>query len=135
MLPVLRDTYGNPSSFYARGRTARHLLNDARATLARCINADPAEIFFTSCGTESDNWVIKGAAAQLPRGKSRHIVTSRIEHHAVLHPVETLAKQGWAVSWLDSTHAGWWIRIRFGRLFGRTRRFSVMMANKRSAVQ
>ena len=105
MLPVFSRTFGNPSSFYKTGRDAKHLLEDARAVIARCINADPAEVFFTSCGTESDNWAIKGAAAALQK-KGRHIVTSRIEHHAVLHTCDALAAQGFEITLLDVDSAG-----------------------------
>ena len=100
MIPVFTEGYGNPSSFYKHGRDARHLLEDARATIAQCIQAEPAEIYFTSCGTESDNWAIKGAAEALQK-KGKHIITSKIEHHAVLHPCESLAKQGYDITWID----------------------------------
>jgi cysteine desulfurase len=97
MLPIFSNLFGNPSSFYKDGRDAHHALEDARATVASCIGADPAEIFFTSCGTESDNWAIKGAAQAL-QGKGRHLITSAIEHHAVLHTCDTLEKQGYEIT-------------------------------------
>lgn len=100
MLPVFSRQYGNPSSFYKTGQEARRLLEQSRQTVATCINADPRELFFTSCGTESDNWAIKGTALALA-GKGRHIITSKIEHHAVLHSCEALARQGYDITWLD----------------------------------
>ncbi len=97
MLPIFSNVFGNPSSFYLSGRDAHHALEDARASFAACIGADVSEIYFTSCGTESDNWAIKGAAiAQQVKG--RHIITSTIEHHAVLHTCDALEKQGYTVT-------------------------------------
>lgn len=97
MLPVFSNVFGNPSSFYKDGRDAFHALEEARATIARCINADPGEIFFTSCGTESDNWAIKGIA-EAHQAKGRHIITSAIEHHAVLHTCDALEKHGYEIT-------------------------------------
>ena len=105
MIPLFGQVYGNPSSFYKTGRDARHVLEQARTTLAGCINADPSEIYFTSCGTESDNWAIKGAAQAFQK-KGRHIITSKIEHHAVLHACEALARQGYEITWLDVDQDG-----------------------------
>lgn len=100
MLPIFQEHFGNPSSFYGRGQEAKRLLEDARQRVATCLNAQPHEIYFTSCGTESDNWAIKGVAkAQLAKGK--HIITSKIEHHAVLHACEALEHQGYEVTYLD----------------------------------
>ena len=92
-MPYFRDTYGNPSSLYAFGQQAKSDLDAARAEVARCLNAKPEEIFFTSGGTESDNWALK-AVAELRGGKGRHIITSAIEHHAILHTLEHLEKAG-----------------------------------------
>ncbi|NLO36857.1 MAG: cysteine desulfurase NifS [Clostridiaceae bacterium] len=97
MLPVFGRQYGNPSSFYRSGQEARRLVDQARQSVAACLHADPREIYFTSGGTESDNWAIKGTAAALG-GKGRHIVTSRIEHHAVLHSCDALARQGYEIT-------------------------------------
>ena len=97
MIPVFSNVFGNPSSFYKDGRDAFHVLEDARATLARCINADPSEIYFTSCGTESDNWAIKGIADAY-QAKGKHIITSAIEHHAVLHTCDSLEKHGYEIT-------------------------------------
>ncbi len=97
MIPYFSQLYGNPSSFYQRGRESAAVLQDARGRIASLINADPREIFFTACGTEADNWAIKGAASRLA-GKGRHIITSAIEHHAVLHACEDLQKQGFELT-------------------------------------
>ena len=86
MLPFYKEVYGNPSSLYGLGQEAKAKLEQARETVAKCLGAKPNEIFFTSCGTESDNWAIKGCAkAQLKKHGKNHIITSAFEHHAVLH--------------------------------------------------
>ena len=73
MLPFYKEVYGNPSSLYALGQEAKRPLEEARATVARCLGAEPREIYFTSCGTESDNWAIKGAARAMKRqGQEPH---------------------------------------------------------------
>jgi len=100
MLPFFQEHFGNPSSFYHRGQEAKRLLEDARQRIATCIQAQAHEIYFTSCGTESDNWAIKGVARALEK-KGRHIITSKIEHHAVLHSCEALAAQGYEITYLD----------------------------------
>ena len=106
MMPYFRDTYGNPSSLYAFGQQAKSDLDAARAEVARCLNAKPEEIFFTSGGTESDNWALK-AVAELRGGKGRHIITSAIEHHAILHTLEHLEKaQGFSVTYLPVDSLG-----------------------------
>lgn len=94
MLPFWSEAWGNPSSIYSKGREAARALNQARERLAGLLHADPAEVIFTSCGTESDNLAIRGVAfAQRGRGKGNHIITSAVEHHAVSHTVEQLAKR------------------------------------------
>ncbi len=104
MLPVLRGQYGNPSSIHAEGRSVRSLLESARKTVARCINAGTAEIFFTSGGTESNNMAIKCAVRDL--GVQR-IISSVIEHHCGLHAMEAVGKvQGVAVHWLPVDACG-----------------------------
>ncbi|ALP93213.1 cysteine desulfurase NifS [Intestinimonas butyriciproducens] len=106
MMPYFRDAYGNPSSLYAFGQQAKSDLDAARAEVARCLNAKPEEIFFTSGGTESDNWALK-AVAELRGGKGRHIITSSIEHHAILHTLEHLEKaQGFSVTYLPVDSLG-----------------------------
>ena len=105
MLDIYRDNFGNPSSFYQEGQKAAKIVSSSRETVADCIGAKPNEVYFTSCGTESDNWAIKGAAiAQAEKGK--HIITSSIEHHAVIHPCEALARQGYEITWLDVDQYG-----------------------------
>ena len=100
MLPFYKEVYGNPSSLYSLGQEAKKPLEEAREAVARCLGAQPREIYFTSCGTESDNWAIKGAAhAMKKRGKS-HIITSAFEHHAVLHTCQALEKEGFTVTYL-----------------------------------
>ena len=101
MMPILKENYGNPSSIYSIGRNARKEVEKSRQTVAEILGANPNEIFFTSCGTESDNWAIRGVAfAQLKKGKN-HIITSKIEHHAVLHTVKELEKEGFEATYLD----------------------------------
>lgn len=102
---TLQETYGNPSSFYQEGHKAVRLLEESRAEIAVALKVLPEEIFFTSCGTESDNWAIKGAA-YAHQGKGKHLITSTIEHHAVLHSMEALEKQGFEVTYLDVDYTG-----------------------------
>ncbi|MGI6173228.1 MAG: cysteine desulfurase NifS [Christensenellales bacterium] len=105
MLPYLTEIYGNPSSVHAFGREARKALEAARRQVAAGLNAKPNEIYFTGSGTEADNWAIRGAAyANKNRGK--HIVTSAIEHHAVLHTCEQLEKEGFEVTYLPADEYG-----------------------------
>ncbi len=105
MLPYFTDCYGNASSIYATGRDARKAVSDARRRVAAAINCSPQEVYFTSGGTESDNWAIKGAAFA-NQGKGRHIITSAVEHHAVLHTVDWLEKQGFEASRLPVDEHG-----------------------------
>lgn len=100
MMPYFQEHFGNPSSFYQTGQAASQALAQARQTVAEAFNAGPREIYFTSGGTESDNWAIKGAALALAQ-KGRHIITSKVEHHAVLHTCQALARQGYDVTFLD----------------------------------
>ena len=100
MLPWLRDGYGNASSIYALGRKSAIALNRARADCAEVLGAEPAEIFFTGGGSESDNWAIKSAAAALAQKGKKHLITSAFEHHAVLHCMERLEKEGFEVTYL-----------------------------------
>jgi cysteine desulfurase len=99
MLEVMQQHYGNPSSIHAAGRKARALVEQARKTVARLINAAPAEVFFTSGGTEADNTALINGVVQLG---VKHLITSSIEHHAVTHTAEYLAKQyGVRLSWVN----------------------------------
>ncbi|MCL4367917.1 MAG: cysteine desulfurase NifS [Actinobacteria bacterium] len=97
MLPWLGDQFGNPSTIYALGGEAATAMEEARATIAAHLGAETDEIYFTSGGTESDNWAIKGAA-DAHQNKGRHLITSTIEHHAVLEPLEFLEKKGYEVT-------------------------------------
>jgi len=105
MVPVLSETYGNPSSIYSIGRTAKSLLDDARKVVASAINAKPEEIIFNSGGTEGDNTVLRGVArARMNKGK--HIISSKIEHHAILHTLDALKKEGFEITLLDEHTEG-----------------------------
>jgi cysteine desulfurase len=99
MRPVLESTWGNPSSIYAEGREARRILDAARRDVAEVLGARPNDIVFTSGGSESDNAAIRGAAFASTR-HGKHIVTSAIEHHAVLHTVEQLEREGFSATYL-----------------------------------
>lgn len=100
MLPYFTEKYGNPSTIYGLGSQNKKTINNAKREIADTIGAKMEEIYFTSGGTESDNWAIKGIAESY-REKGRHIITTRIEHHAVLHTCEYLEKQGYQVTYLD----------------------------------
>ena len=100
MLPALGGLYGNPSSLHQKGREANYALMGAREAVARCLNAQPREIYFTGCGTEADNWAITEAARLGAKAGKRHIVSDTIEHHAVLHTLKKLEKQGFEVTYL-----------------------------------
>lgn len=104
MSPYLLDEYGNASQPYAFARNPKKALRQARETIASCINADPEEIFFTSGGTESDNWAIKSIA--MSGGKTHTIITSSVEHHAVLHSCAAMEKQGHHVVYLEPDGKG-----------------------------
>jgi len=99
MLPYMAENFGNPSSIYDLGKTSKHAIENARKKVATAIGAEEPEIYFTSGGTESDNWAIKGVAFA-NRTKGKHIITSSIEHHAVLHTCEWLEGQGFEVTYL-----------------------------------
>lgn len=100
MIPYLSDKCFNPSSIYDGAQDVHEALDNARETIAKSLNASPREIYFTSCGTESDNWAIKGTAhANADKGK--HLITSKIEHHAVLHSMQALEREGYEVTYLD----------------------------------
>ena len=102
MLPFLDTCYGNPSSLYELGQAAKEALEAARADMASCIGADPAEIFFTSCGSESDNQAIRSAAHIGALKGKKHIISTAFEHHAVLHTLKKLEKEeGFEVTLLD----------------------------------
>lgn len=100
MMPWLTEDYGNASSIYSKGREAGWALKGAREKIAEILGAQPNEIYFTSGGSESDNWAIKGAAATMAKRGKKHIITSAFEHHAVLHSCAALEKQGFEVTYV-----------------------------------
>ena len=105
MLPYFTEIYGNASSIHGTGRDARKALEDARRRVAAVLNCKPNELYFTSGGSESDNWAIKGIAFA-NRKRGNHIITSSIEHHAVLHTCQWLEKQGFTVTYLPVDEFG-----------------------------
>lgn len=106
MLPFLKEKYGNASSIYSIAHEAKFAIEDARKQVAEALGAQKNEIFFTSCGSESDNWAIKGAA-QLGAAKGKkHIITTNFEHHAVLHTCEALTKEGFEITYLPVNEEG-----------------------------
>ena len=101
MMPCFREFYGNPSSLHSVGQDAFHKVRDARNTVAECINADPNDVYFSSGGSESDNWAIKGTAYLMAKKGKKHIISSKFEHHAVLHTLNALEKDGFEITLLD----------------------------------
>ena len=101
MMPYLTEIYGNPSSLYAFAQIVTEDLANARATVAQCINAEPREIYFTSGGSEADNQAIISAAKLGAKKGKKHIISTKFEHHAVLHTLKKLEKEGWEVTLLD----------------------------------
>jgi cysteine desulfurase len=107
MIPYFTENFGNPSSLYTIGLEAKAAVDKARAQVARLINADEKEVYFTGCGSEADNWTLFGVAnAMKAKGKGNHIITSRIEHHAILHSCQFLEKNGFEVTYLDCEKDG-----------------------------
>ena len=104
MLPWLQDKYGNPSTPYSLARDPRKAVAQSREVIAAAIHADPSEIFFTSGGTEADNWALKGTVFQHERGKG--IITSAIEHHAILNSCAALERMGYSINMLPVDHEG-----------------------------
>lgn len=105
MLPYFTQHYGNPSSVHAFGREAKQGLDRARDQVAKALHCDPSEVIFTGCGTESDNTVLLGVA-QRYGDKGKHIITTNVEHHAILHTCEYLEKQGYSVTYLPVDQDG-----------------------------
>lgn len=106
MMPFFQEQYGNPSSIYKLGRDAQVAVETAREQVAAAIGASPVEVFFTSGGSESDNWAIRGVAKAMADKGKKHIVTSAFEHHAVLHTVQALKKEGWEVTFVPVGEKG-----------------------------
>lgn len=105
MLPYFTEKFGNPSSIYTFGRRSKSVVEEAREKTAKAIGAMPDEIYFTAGGSEGDNWALKGVAFA-NRNKGNHIITTKIEHHALLHTCEYLQKQGFEVTYLDVDEFG-----------------------------
>ncbi len=105
MLPYFTEHYGNPSTVYAEGRTTKKAITEARIRVARAIGANADEIYFTGSGTEADNWAIRGIA-MANKNKGNHIITSAVEHHAVLHTCMALEKEGFEVTYLPVNEYG-----------------------------
>lgn len=103
MVPYLKEDFGNASQLYRFSKKSREALSWARETIAGCIHAEPEEIYFTSGGSESDNWAIKGL---LEKDDTRYTVTSSFEHHAILHACETIQSFGFPVAYVDPNHEG-----------------------------
>ena len=110
MLPYLTEHFGNPSSLYMLGQTAHNAVETARGQVAALLGAHPEEIYFTSGGSEADNWAIRGLAEMQAKKGKRHIVTTKFEHHAVLHTVERLQREGFEATFLD-VHENGIVRI------------------------
>lgn len=129
MMPYFTDIAGNPSSIHRAGRDARRAVEHAREQVAAALGCEKSEVYFTAGGSESDNWAIKGAAQALQK-KGRHIITSAIEHHAVLHTCEFLEKNGFEVTYLPVDSEGF-VRVEDVKNAIRddTILISIMMAN------
>ena len=106
MMPYLKSKYGNPSSMYSVGREAKKAIEKAREQVANLIGCKPHEIYFTGCGSESDNTAIKRNLHMQMHIEKRHIITSKIEHPAVLHTCQFLQKQGYSVTYLNVNSDG-----------------------------
>ncbi|MDY4079231.1 MAG: cysteine desulfurase NifS [Clostridium sp.] len=105
MLPYFTEKFGNPSSFYEISRETSRAVTKGRDKVAKALNCDPSEIYFTGGGSESDNWALKGIASAY-KNKGNHIITTKIEHHAILHTCEYLEKNGYEVTYLDVDEEG-----------------------------
>ena len=105
MIPYFSEKYGNPSSIYSLGNISKNAIENSREKVAKAINADKKEVFFTGGGSEADNWAIRGIV-DANKSKGNHIITSKIEHHAILHTCEYLEKNGFEVTYLDVDEYG-----------------------------
>lgn len=106
MMPYLTEQYGNPSSLYSFGQTSRQAVDKARDTVANCLHCRPDEVFFTSGGSEADNWAIKAVAEAMAKKGKKHLISTAFEHHAVLHTLEYLKKHGFEVTLLPVNSNG-----------------------------
>ena len=106
MTECMSEVYGNPSSLHTIGQRAAEQLSKARADIAECLHAEPREIYFTSGGSEADNQAILSAARQGARKGKKHIISTAIEHHAVLHTLNKLEKEGFEITLLDVGESG-----------------------------
>lgn len=104
MMPYLTDMWGNPSSLHSKGREVVPALDKARRTVADCLGCSESEVFFTSGGSESDNWALKGVMRR--KGEKKHLITTQIEHHAVLHSCKSLEKEGYRVTYIGVDENG-----------------------------
>ena len=130
MLHCLEEDYGNPSSLHSVGQRAREILDQARAEVAACLNAEPSEIYFTGGGSEADNQALLTGAMLGARKGKKHLITTAFEHHAVLHTMKALEKQGFTVTYLD-VHADGVVRLSdvAAAITDDTALVSVMMVN------
>ena len=124
MLPFFGADYGNPASIHSMSRSPRKAVNEARKKIAKALNADPSEIYFTSGGTESDNWALVSGSA-LRSGKGRHIIVSSIEHHAILETADYLSRQGFEVTKVNVDKDG---RVKMDELLGAIRPDTVLIS-------
>lgn len=106
MYPYLTEEYGNASSIYSLGRNAKKAIEASREKVAKAIEADPSEIYFTSCGSEADNWALRGTCHRLKAKGKKHIITSVFEHHAILHTCQALEKEGFEITYLPVSPLG-----------------------------
>lgn len=130
MKPYLMEEYGNASQLYSFARAPKAALKSARERIAKCIHAAPEEIFFTSGGTESDNWAIKSTALAYEEGEKQGIITSQIEHHAILHACKRFEKMGYPLAYLPvDTHGIVQAETLKKRISHNTKLVSIMFAN------
>ena len=107
MVKALSGACGNPSSHYSVGYEAKEFVDTGRAQVAKAINAAPAEIFFTGCGSEADNWAVKGTAFTKARQNKKHLITSAFEHHAIMHSMAALERMGFEVTYIKPNSEGY----------------------------
>ena len=107
MVEALSGACGNPSSHYSVGYEAKEFVDAGRAQVAKAINASPAEIFFTGCGSEADNWAVKGTAFTKARQNKKHLITSAFEHHAIMHSMAALERLGFEITYIKPTTDGY----------------------------